>query len=122
MMVGHSPVRLKHKEVFMGIFDFLKQSDINKGVADWQNTKGALLVDVRAAEEYREGHIQGSHNVPLHALMKIVDLAPDKQTPLFVYCLSGGRSAQAVSALKRMGYGQAVNIGGIMGYRGKVVR
>lgn len=39
-----------------------------------------------------------------------------------INCLSGGRSGQAVSYLKQMGYTNAKNIGGISNYRGKVVK
>ncbi len=45
-----------------------------------------------------------------------------KGTQLLVHCLSGARSNQAVSFLKRSGYGSVKNIGGISGYTGKVVR
>ena len=45
-----------------------------------------------------------------------------KGTQLFVHCLSGARSNQAVSFLKRSGYGSVKNIGDISGYTGKVVR
>ena len=44
----------------------------------------------------------------------------DKHTPLFVYCYSGSRSAQATSVLKSMGYTNVNNIGGISGWRGKI--
>ena len=46
--------------------------------------------------------------------------AGGKDTPLFVYCHSGARSRQAVDALRRMGYLQVKNIGGISAYTGKV--
>ena len=47
---------------------------------------------------------------------------PDKSTPLFVYCMSGARSQQAVGGLKQMGYTDARNIGGIGSWRGDVER
>ena len=44
----------------MGLLDALKQVDINEGVEEYKNTKGAVLVDVRTPDEYRQGHIAGS--------------------------------------------------------------
>lgn len=43
-----------------------------------------------------------------------------KDTPLFVYCYSGGRSRQAADILKGMGYTNVKNLGGIASYTGKV--
>ena len=106
----------------MGFFDFLKQPDINKGVADYRNTEGAILVDVRTPQEYREGHIPGSKNVPLQQLDKISSVIDNKDVPMFVYCYSGGRSRQATSMLQHMGYTNVQNIGGITAYSGKVER
>lgn len=106
----------------MGLFNFFHSPDINAGVAEYQITDGAILLDVRTAEEYRDGHIDGSINLPLNELTNIESAVKDKETPLYVHCYSGGRSGQAVSYLKKMGYVNAKNIGGINGYRGKVVR
>ena len=106
----------------MGFFDFLKQPDINKGVMAYRDTDGAVLLDVRAPQEYREGHIPGSKNVPLQQLDKIGSVAENKDIPLFVYCYSGGRSRQAASMLQYMGYTNVQNIGGITAYSGKVER
>ena len=44
-----------------------------------------------------------------------------KDTPLYVYCLSGGRSARAAAQLSGMGYASVVNMGGIAGWKGNVV-
>ena len=104
----------------MGFFDFLKSPDINQGVEAYRNTAGAVLLDVRTVEEYREGHIPGSKNVPLQSLDKVTGLVNNQDTPMFVYCHSGARSRQAVSALRRMGYTNVKNIGGIAAYTGKV--
>ena len=104
----------------MGFFDFFKQPDINQGVKEYKQREGAILLDVRTLQEYREGHIPGSKNVPLQQLDKIGSVADNKNTPLFVYCYSGGRSRQATAMLQHMGYANVQNIGGIAAYRGKV--
>ena len=106
----------------MGIFDFFKHPDINQGVQEYKNAAGAVLLDVRTPQEYREGHIPGSKNVPLQELDKVDSVAENKDTMLYVYCRSGARSRQAVSILKHMGYTNVHNIGGIAAYSGKVER
>ncbi len=106
----------------MGLFDFFRQPDINEGVKEFKTVPGAVLLDVRTAQEYREGHIPGSVNVPLQSIDKGVSAAANKDTALFVYCYSGSRSRQAVGMLQRMGYANVTNIGGISAYSGKVER
>ena len=104
----------------MGIFDFFKQPDINQGVQEYKDAVGAVLLDVRTPQEYREGHIPGSQNVPLQQLDKVEEVTENKDTVLYVYCRSGARSRQAASLLKQMGYTNVHNIGGIAAYSGKV--
>lgn len=106
----------------MGFFDFLKGPDINQGVKEFRETSGAVLLDVRTPQEYQSGHIPGSVNVPLQALGSENALPADQSTPLFVYCHSGARSAQAVRLLTRMGYANAKNIGGIAAYAAETER
>ena len=106
----------------MGFFDFLKQPDVNQGVANYYNTPGAVLLDVRTPQEYSEGHIPGSKNVPLQTIDKVRSVVENKDTELFVYCYSGARSRQATVMLQHMGYTKVRNIGGIAAYQGKVER
>ena len=106
----------------MGLFDFLKMPDINTGLEQFQTTPNAILLDVRTREEYASGRIPGSKNIPLDQLVGAAKAIPDRSTPLFVYCLSGARSRQAVPALKSMGYANITNIGGIGSYRGAMER
>lgn len=106
----------------MGLFDMFKQKDINEGIKEYQSVSGAVLLDVRTPQEYQEGHIPKSKNVPLQMINKNTSAVGAKETPLFVYCYSGSRSSQAVDALKRMGYTNVINIGGISSYTGKVER
>ena len=106
----------------MGFLDFLKGPDINQGLREYSAAPGAVLLDVRTPQEYREGHIPGSVNAPLQSLGGEQCVSAGKDAPLFVYCHSGARSRQAVSLLARMGYVNVKNIGGIAAYRGKVER
>ncbi len=79
-----------------------------------------LIVDVRTHEEYREGHIPGSVNIPLDALDTLRGQV-GTEGPIYVYCLSGARSSRAAVRLRRMGY-QVVDMGGISGYHGRIER
>ena len=104
----------------MGIFDFLRSGDINEGLKRFRETADAVLLDVRTRQEYAAGHIPGSINLPMEQLEAADDVIPDLHTPIFVYCLSGARSARALAILKEMGYHEISNIGGIGSSRGKL--
>lgn len=66
----------------MGFFDFLKGPDINQGVKEYSTTDGAVLLDVRTLDEYRQGHIPGSKNVPLQSINKVAGMIDNKSTPI----------------------------------------
>ncbi|HBA94040.1 MAG TPA: rhodanese-like domain-containing protein [Ruminococcaceae bacterium] len=106
----------------MNFMDLFKRPDINAGIDEWKNNADAVLLDVRTVEEYQQGHIEGSQNIPLQNIEYVKDNITSLDKPIYVHCLSGSRSAQAVSVLKSMGYTDVTNIGGINAYRGKVVR
>lgn len=106
----------------MRFSDFLKGPDINQGVKEYSTTDSAVLLDVRTPDEYRQGHIPGSKNVPLQSISKVAGMIDNKSTRIFVHCLSGARSRQAAAILKQMGYTNVKNIGGISAYAGKVER
>lgn len=87
---------------------------------DLLNT-GATIVDVRTPEEYRQGHIKGSLNIPLNVLSANVSkLKKDK--PVITCCASGMRSASAKSMLKAKGFQEVYNGGGWMGLNNKINR
>ena len=104
----------------MGLLDFLKRPDINAGVHTYKNTANAVLLDVRTREEYAQGHIPESRSLPLQEIETAQSVIQDRSTPLFVYCYSGARSAQAAAYLNRMGYTSVQNLGGIAAYTGEV--
>lgn len=103
----------------MGLFDSIKRPDFNEGLSKWRATPGSILLDVRGRDEYAEyGHIEGALNLPIQELTKITAFLPDKDTAIFVHCLSGARSRTASKALQRWGYTNITDIGGILDYRG----
>ena len=104
----------------MQLFGFFQSADINRDVAHFRQTQGAMLVDVRGEDEYAEGHSPGSVNIPLQRLPTKKGLPEDLDTPIFVYCRSGGRSRRAAAFLEKIGYENVKNIGGIMDWTGEI--
>ena len=75
--------------------------------------QGALLVDVREAEEFNAGHIAGALNVPLEQIeTRLAEFGADKSKEIVLYCRSGRRSGLAKSALESHGYKNVFNAGG----------
>ena len=103
----------------MGLFTLSQAPDIHQGLDKYKNTKDAILLDVRTPDEYAQGRIPGSINLPLQVFAKIEEVAPDKSTPLFVYCHSGARSSRFAKTMKKMGYTDVTDIGGIIQYKGE---
>ena len=107
----------------MGVFDFfMKKEDIGKGVREYRAQRKAMLVDVREKKEYANGHIDGSRNIPLSQIEKTTSAIHDKDMPIYVYCQSGSRSRKAVGELKKLGYTNVKNIGGLDDYNGRLVK
>ena len=98
----------------------LFQIDIDAGVEVYKMAKNGILLDVRTAQEYAQGHIPESVNIDLASLNQVLEKIPDKKTPVFVYFRSGARSSRAVRQMKKAGYLDVTNIGGIENYHGKL--
>jgi len=70
-----------------------------------------LILDVRTAGEFAEGHIKGAVVVPVQVLQqRVAELADHKDDPVFVYCRSGNRSTVAAKVLIDAGFKQIVNL------------
>jgi rhodanese-related sulfurtransferase len=77
--------------------------------------QGAVIVDVREADEYAQSHVKGALNLPLSEIRDRTDELP-KDQPIYVHCRSGQRSYNAVLALQKMGFNNVYNVsGGFMG-------
>lgn len=74
---------------------------------------GAVLIDVRSATEYANGHIEGAVNIPWSASFvdTVKEMYPDTGTEIIVYCLTGKRSFQSRDALQYAGYTNVWDMG-----------
>ena len=78
-----------------------------------ENT-GYIILDVRTAEEYNEGHIENAINIPNEESgTEEISRLPDKDQMSFVYCRSGNRSKDASNKLAKLGYTNIIEFGGI---------
>ncbi len=86
------------------------------------NGAGIQLLDVREPMEFRQGHIAGARNMPIHDLPRHLDsLGIDNRRPIVAICLSGHRSIPAYRLLKRHGYQVYSLSGGMMAWwRGRL--
>lgn len=73
---------------------------------------GATILDVRSEGEFRAGSYRGAINVPIQALQGKLDRIP-RNRPVVVYCASGSRSAMAARILRKAGYEDVSNAGGL---------
>ena len=92
-------------------------ANMDKGLQEYHAAPGAILVDVREADEFKSGHIPGAVNEPLST---IDQTTLPKDAPLFLYCLRGTRSKRAAGILRGMGYKSVKSIGGISRYKGEI--
>ena len=77
-----------------------------------EKAKG-VWIDVRSAEEFNAGHLQGAVNIPHDKIIEGVKaLGSDKDAPINLYCRSGRRAEAALTELKNAGYTNVTNHGG----------
>lgn len=78
-----------------------------------EKTNNAQLIDVRTTEEYAGGHIDNAKNIDWNGNDFDTQVASlDKTKPVFVYCLSGGRSKKAAAKLNELGFKEVIELNG----------
>lgn len=100
------------------------QSEKNKlsAVEFAKQIKGAAnaqLIDVRTSEEFRKGYLEQALNLDWNDRdFKDHAAALDPSKPVYLYCLSGGRSSAAGEFLRDNGFEQVYELsGGMMAWR-----
>jgi thioredoxin 1 len=94
----------------------LSPTEFSKQLSETENP---TILDVRTPAEFAEGHIQNALNIDWNGSSFDAQVSKlDKNTTVFVYCLSGGRSGSAASQLRSNGFKRVFELdGGMMGWR-----
>lgn len=84
-----------------------------------KQTPASIVIDVRTPEEFAKGHLLNAKNFNWNGNDFQKQVAQvDKAAPVFVYCLSGGRSAAAATKMREEGFTNVYELkGGIMKWR-----
>ncbi|GGD28343.1 rhodanese-like domain-containing protein [Nocardioides daphniae] len=91
------------------------KSEIDIARAAQVHAEGALFVDVREVQEYREGHVPGATNLPMSRLMTRLDEL-DRTRPVHVICASGGRSSAMADVMRAAGIDAVDVLGGTIAW------
>lgn len=84
---------------------------------------GAILIDVRSAQEYNNYHLNEAINIDYQQIeSKITDEVPDKEQKIIVYCQSGTRSNKAANTLIELGYTNVYDLGAISNCSDNVIK
>lgn len=90
--------------------------DEAKNIMDTE--ENVIIFDVREEEEYITGHAAGAICFPVGSISAetAVQMIPDKNVSIIVYCRSGMRSYAAAKELISLGYENIFDIGGLNGW------
>lgn len=83
----------------LSLFGLKSKSDLVKEALE----EGAVVVDVRTPQEYKDGHISNSLNIPLQQIEARVSTLKKKNKIIITCCKSGVRSKQAKNILIKNG-------------------
>ena len=89
----------------------IEENDIGLEELKQLQKEGAMIVDVRSPQEFREGHIDGAISIPEYEIKKEAEKRlMDKNKNIVVYCSSGGRSKKVQKLLRKLGYSHVYNL------------
>ncbi len=74
-----------------------------KNINEILKKEETVVVDVRDAWEYDEGHVKNAVNIPLTEIPARIDEFKKLNSPVILYCRSGNRSGAAVNILQQAG-------------------
>lgn len=97
------------------------QISMEEAVAMMATEENYIILDVRTTEEFAEKHIPNAINIPNETIgSEELEVLPDKNELILVYCRSGNRSKQASEKLAALGYTNIYEFGGINDWTGEL--
>jgi rhodanese-related sulfurtransferase len=72
-----------------------------------------LIIDIREERDYLLGHIEGAVHLSRNTLeSKVLEIAPDFDTSIVIYCAVGSSCVSAAETLRRLGYQKIFSLEG----------
>lgn len=91
----------------------IQEVSVDKAAETLSQDAKSCVIDVREADEFEQGHLKNAVNIPRGTLeFKIADTVSQADTPIVVYCKTGGRAALSAQALHTLGYQNVTSIEG----------
>ena len=121
-VIGGSVLLLNKKENNKNevTIEYVSMDDIVQIMNDNSNY---IILDVRTLEEYNEGHIPNAICIPNETIgEEVINKLPNKEQLILIYCRSGNRSKQAAQKLNKLGYTNLIEFGGIIDWKGEIVK
>ena len=89
------------------------------GATEMINHKEAVVIDVRPAADFAQGHVINAVNIPVNGFKnQMAVLSKYKGKPIIVSCRSGAQSAGACTQLRKAGFDEVYNLkGGMMAWQ-----
>jgi rhodanese-related sulfurtransferase len=101
----------------------IKYVSMDEIVQIMNENENYIILDVRTFEEYNEGHIPNAICIPNETIGEdIISKLPNKEQLILIYCRSGNRSKQAAKKLNNLRYTNLVEFGGIIDWKGEIVK
>lgn len=75
---------------------------------------GELVVDVRTADEWNQGHLSSAKHIEWQEISEIQDFDLKKDSQIILYCRSGKRAEKAKIILNNLGYINVINAGSLL--------
>jgi rhodanese-related sulfurtransferase len=99
------PIQTAAEQYFAGGTKNMKASDLFATLNDGDDSNDPMIIDIRKAEDYANGHIPGAVNMNAATLFTAAELAKLPQDePIVVNCYTGQTSSQTVAGLRMLGY------------------
>lgn len=99
------PVQAAAESYFAGGAKTIKAADLFANLNDGDASNDPFRVDIRAAEDFANGHVPGAINIPGKELFSAENLAKlPKDKAIVLNCYSGQTASQVTAALRMLGY------------------
>ena len=121
IIVGGIIMLFSRKNKKFEIAETIKYVSMDDIVQIMEENENYIILDVRTIEEYDEGHIPNAICIPNETIDEdVINKLTSKDQLILIYCRSGNRSIQAANKLKKLGYTNLIEFGGIIDWNGEI--